>query len=206
MIKVVSFDIGGTLLVSEEEKASFGLKQLSEVVNLDYEDVRKVYKNVFQKSKGNFDELVDTFCSLLNIQKTEELLDFFKNKFNSSSKITVKEENISLLKKIKSMGYKIILFSNNCCLIPEIDKEVLNCVDDVFYSYELGFTKNDDEAYKIIEKKLNCFPEEFLHIGDNLKSDYLKPKENGWNAIFFGEKKQDIESIQNLDDVLKYLT
>lgn len=206
MIKVVSFDIGGTLLVGTEENASFSLKNLSEVVKLPYEDVRKAYKDVFQKSKGSFDELVESFCSILNISKSEELLEFFKNKFNITDNLKVSSENIDLLKKIKSMGYKIILFSNNCCLLPEIDKKVLNYVDGTFYSYELGFTKNDDEAYRIVEKELNCLPEEFLHIGDNLKSDYLKPKENGWNAILFGESKEDIQTIQKLDEVIKYLS
>lgn len=58
-------------------------------------------------------------------------------------------------------------------------KDLFNLVDDVFYSYELGFTNEDKESYAFVLKKLNIKSEEILHIGNTLKSDYFKPFENG---------------------------
>ena len=58
-------------------------------------------------------------------------------------------------------------------------KDLFNLVDDVFYSYELGFTNEDKESYAFVLEKLNVKSEKILHIGNTLKSDYLKSFENG---------------------------
>ena len=105
------------------------------------------------------------------------------------------------------MGYKIIFFSNSCCLSNNnINSEVLNIIDSIFYSYDLGYTKSDSESYRYIEKVLGNDSNEFLHIGDTLSSDYIKPLENGWNALYYGDiDNEDVISIKNLAEVLFYL-
>ena len=70
---------------------------------------------------------------------------------------------------------------------------------------DLGYTKNESESYKIVEKKMNCNPEEFIHVGDNLKADYYSPIENGWNALYYGETTEDVVSITSLNEVIDYL-
>lgn len=68
MIKVVSFDIGGTLLEdSHDNPNNYNLKELAKIVNIPYENVRDVYKNVFQKSNGTLNELVGKFCNDLGL-------------------------------------------------------------------------------------------------------------------------------------------
>ena len=207
MIKVVSFDIGGTLLKENNDIANnYSIKELTKLLDLPYEKVRDTYKDVFQKQNGTFKELTDKFCKILNINKSDELITFFKNKFAiSDGKIL--PEDVELLKEIKRRGYKIILFSNNCCLIKSNLKKTLDgIVDDIFYSYDLGYTKSDKESYQIIENKLGCKPEEFLHIGDTLKSDYSKPIQYGWHAIYFGKSDDlSIKIITKLNEILEYL-
>ena len=44
-------------------------------------------------------------------------------------------------------------------------KDLFNLVDDVFYSYELGFTKDDKESYAFVLEKLNVKSKEILQIG-----------------------------------------
>ena len=52
MIKIISFDIGGTLLEDiEDNSKSYNLKELTKIVNMPYENVRDAYKNVFQNQK-----------------------------------------------------------------------------------------------------------------------------------------------------------
>ena len=111
MIKVISFDIGGTLIEDNNDTFDkYNLKSLAKLVNLDYNNVRLVYKDIFQKTKGTFDELVDNFCNKLNIEKTDELIDFFNNKFNSntSSISTDKIEFIILIKYIILLTWVIL--------------------------------------------------------------------------------------------------
>lgn len=207
MIKVISFDIGGTLL--EESNASsnnYNLKNLSELVNMPYDKVRDVYKNVYQKSKGTFEELLNKFCSNLEISNTCELNNFFKNKFSNNNLSTISKDKINLIKRLKENGYKVILFSNSCCLLNnDAIKEIYGLVDNIFYSYDIGYTKDDKESYNYIENVLNIKSNEILHIGDTLKSDYLKPIENGWNALYYGNNIDDVKSINNLCELDNYL-
>ena len=203
MIKVVSFDIGGTLRTSTKD--IYSLRELSKLLNIDYNLVRNAYKNVYQKSKGTFEEQLDKFTSIFGIKPTSELVIFLKNKFTSNDG-EVTPDKIELIKKLKELGYKVILFSNTSNLFTsKLPDELVNSVDEMFYSYDLGYTKNESESYKIVEKKMNYNPDEFIHIGDTLKADYYSPIENGWNALYYGETTEDVVSITSLDEVIDYL-
>lgn len=204
MIKVVSFDIGGTLLEdSHDNPNNYNLKELTKVVNMPYENVRDVYKNVFQKSKGTLDELVEKFCNDLGISNTENLNNFFVGKFsNNNTNSTISNDKITLIRDLKEKGYKVILFSNSCCLINnDAIKEIYDLVDGVFYSFDIGYTKDDKQSYRYIEKVLNVEPTEILHIGDTLKSDYIKPIENDWNALYYGSS--DDKSVNYISSLLE---
>lgn len=204
MIKVVSFDIGGTLLEdSHDNPNNYGLKELAKIVNMPYENVRDVYKNVFQKSNGTLNELVGKFCNDLSISNTENLNNFFIGKFSDNNiNNTISNDKITLIRDLKENGYKVILFSNSCCLLNnDAIKEIYDLVDGVFYSYDIGYTKDDKESYQYVEKTLNVKPTEILHIGDTLKSDYLKPVENGWNALFYGVS--DDESVNCISSLME---
>ena len=211
MIKVVSFDIGGTLLKNEGlgSNNQYGLKELTKILNLPYENVRDAYKDVFQKTKGNFNELVENFCNRLEIKSNKQIIDFFHNKFFiESKKQGILSDDISLIKNLKSNGYKVILFSNSCCLLNnDVITEVLDYIDNIFYSYDIGYTKDDEESYKYIEKVMKVKPNEILHIGDTLKSDYYMPKKHGWNVLYYGNcDKADVKSIEFLTDLINILS
>lgn len=78
MIKVISFDIGGTLLKNEDNanQSQYGLKELTKLLNLPYENVRDAYKEVFQKTKGSFNELISNFCNRLGIKSNQTIINF----------------------------------------------------------------------------------------------------------------------------------
>lgn len=211
MIKVISFDIGGTLLKNEGlgSNNQYGLKELTKILNLPYENVRDAYKDVFQKTKGNFNELISKFCNRLGIKSNQTIIDFFHNKFFiESKKQVILSDDVSLIKSLKSNGYKVILFSNSCCLLNnDAINEILDYVDNIFYSYDIGYTKDDLESYKYIEKVMKVKPNEILHIGDTLKSDYYMPKEHGWNVLYYGDcDKADVKSIEFLTDLINILS
>ena len=204
MIKVISFDIGGTLLLSENNK-DYNLKSLANLVNVEYSKVRIAYKEIFQKKKANFEALEKLFCERLEIPLTIELHEFFINKFFSSeTEVYINLEIANLIKKLKKQGYVIILFSNSCCLIEnKIDTNLLNNIDYIFYSYDLGYTKSDKESYRLIEKQLGYNSNQFLHIGDTYSSDYLKPKENGWEAFLYDNKEKKTENLEKIYSLIK---
>ena len=170
---------------------------------MPYEIVRKSYKKVFQKEKGSFSELVNMFCKELNISVSDDINNFFINKFKKND-TKINDDTIMLLNELKKKGYKIILFSNCCCLDQNISSDIFSIVDDVFYSFNIGYTKEESESYDYIEKKLGYNPNEFLHIGDTFFSDYICPQKNGWNALYYGSK-DNVKCISKLNDVLEYV-
>lgn len=207
MIKVISFDIGGTLLTSKSID-EYTLKKLTELLDSPYEKVRSAYKNVFQKKKGSLNALVNYFCDELDIEINDKILSFFQEKFSSKNNEYVLEENIeTLIEKIKEKGFKIILLSNSCCLIKNsFSDNLLKNIDEIFYSYDYGYTKDEEEFYKIVQEKLNCKAEEILHVGDTLKSDYILPKKFGWNAIYYGEiDDPQVQSINELNEIINIM-
>lgn len=205
MIKVVSFDIGGTILKGPNNE-NYTNKTLASLINKDYNLIKKAYKNIFQKQKGSFDELVNEFCKVINYQRDKVIDEFFHHKFNLNEGI-IDKEDIKVIKKLKDNGYKIILLSNSCCLYKNaLTDDLLSLVDHVFYSYNLGYTKEDNEIYRIVEETLGNKPFEILHIGDTILSDYLKPRENGWNTLYYGNKQDNnINSINDLNEIFNYL-
>lgn len=203
MIKVVSFDIGGTL-IKEEGDYGYSINDLALLVDKDKKLVKKCYKDIFQKEKGSFDELVNKFADAIDYKRNDKLDNFFLKKFNDSSSIT--DEARNAIELVHNLGYRIILFSNSCCLIKNtIPKEILKLIEHVYYSFDLGYTKSDKEAYKTIVDDLNVKPDEILHVGDIYSSDYLSPKENGFNALFYGETEENVDKITNLLDIVNYL-
>ena len=207
MYKVISFDIGGTL-IDTESNDKYNMSKLVDLLSLDRENVRYAYKNVFQKRKGTLLELVTLFCNVLGIEINDNIINFFKEKFSSdNNRIIIKPKVLNVIEEIKCMGYKVILLSNSCCLFDtNLGDDIIKNVDGIFYSYDLGYTKNDDEIYKLIENKIGFKANEILHIGDTLSSDYRIPIRNGWNAIYYGERvEDDVISISSLDEILDVL-
>lgn len=49
MLKIISFDIGGTLLKNEKiSLKNYSIAELTKITGLPYETVRNAYKDVFQ--------------------------------------------------------------------------------------------------------------------------------------------------------------
>jgi len=206
MIKVISLDIGGTILFTENIN-KYGFNELAIITNKPYEEVKKCYKEIFQKQKGTLEELTMMFCNKLKIEINNEILNFFKEKFNEvNNVVTLNNIVMEFIYKLKQKNLKIILFSNSCCLMKNsLDASFISQFDDIFYSYDLGYSKEDKESYRIIEEKMGYKPDEFLHVGDTLTSDYLYPKKYGWNALYYGKNSDDlVESIITLDEVFNY--
>lgn len=207
MYRFISFDIGGTLLDTESNN-KYNLDELSNLIGLPKNIVRCAYKEVFQKRRGTLLELVTLFCNILNIELDDKIINFFKEKYSKeNNKTKINSDVLKVIQEIKNMGYKIILLSNSCCLIDTIlDDNIMKNVDRVFYSYDLGYTKSDSEIYRIVENELDCQSGDILHIGDTLKSDYIKPRENGWDSIYYGKIAQDdVISISSLTEILDIL-
>ena len=158
MIKVISLDIGGTLIdISDNLSSKYSFKELSKLVKMPYDDVKLAYKSIFQKTRGTRSELINNFCNMLKINNSIQLDNFFKKKFKKEKNI-ISNDKLNVINKLKKMGHKIILFSNNCCLLEDYFDEYYGLFDKILYSFDIGYTKNETESYRYIEKNMGYKP------------------------------------------------
>ena len=91
------------------------------------------------------------------------------------------KRNIGRLKKYYKNGHKVILISD-MYLDSNVLRKLLLSVDEVFsnipiyVSCEYNKTKSSGGIYKLVQEKekINC--QDWIHYGDNKKSDVLMPK------------------------------
>ena len=56
--------------------------------------------------------------------------------------------------------------------------------DGVFSSGAMGMSKRKGAIFKAIEQRFGVESQAFLHIGDDLKADFLRPRLSGWRSIW----------------------
>lgn len=73
-----------------------------------------------------------------------------------------------------------------------LKREGYNHYDNLYISSEIGLTKSSSNLYKYIIKKNNYSPQQILHIGDNLKSDYFSAKRIGIHSYKIRKYKNNL--------------
>ena len=84
---------------------------------------------------------------------------------------------------------KVILVSDMYLNIDTIKSALKNAgVDDyseLYLSSDIGFKKSNGELFDIVLQTEKIKAGELLHIGDNIKSDFIKPKEKGIQTFLY---------------------
>ena len=97
MIKAVSFDIGNTIYLASQNQTV--LNELSQILNLPLEQVKRTFRQIFNKNNGDLRELTEKFCKELKSNKFNEILFFFENLSKKSEKNKYYKKNKTKLKK-----------------------------------------------------------------------------------------------------------
>lgn len=205
MIKVISFDIGNTLYLCKY--SSMKMDIISNKYNIPKKKVMEAYKKTFQVLNEDFNIICKSFFELLNIEFNEKNLNYLKKIFISKDKKRFYIDNkiVDLLKMLKENNFTLITFSNNC-KYNHIENEIIDKYFDYkFNSFEMGYTKNSSKSFDYITKELNVARNEILHIGDNYNSDYVKPIENGLNAVLYNNNEYDCIKLENIYDLVKII-
>lgn len=179
------FDLGGVIETISPDLV------VQEMKKLGFENAEKFF-SLFQQSE---------ICTAFELGKVtkEEFISYIRDKVSqtiSSNQIVkawnanllgVNEESISILNKIRNLGYKMYILSNtNEIHFSSIQQKFYNkysyelsiLFDDVFLSFEIGLRKPDNEIYKYVLNKINLEAEQVLLI-DDLKANIESAKNMG---------------------------
>ncbi|MFX0185929.1 MAG: HAD family hydrolase [Candidatus Hodarchaeota archaeon] len=209
MLKVVSFDVVGTLLDSSFEdhvwntlipqlyarKQGINFEEAKEFIQIEYDNV------------GNRDirwYLPSYWFKHLNLDK--DPIGVFRNHIN---KVKFYPETHSVLKKL-SQKYDLIILSGTTREIIEIMIEKVRHYFKHIFSpiSDRKEIKKNAKMYEMICKILDTEPNQIAHVGDDWYSDFISPRKIGIKSFHLDRTGQKSGKfvIKDLNELEKCLT
>lgn len=164
-IKIILFDFGGVIA---SEGFIHGTLLLSKLFNKDFQSTLLIaskeaaYKTGW--ARGEVGE--EIFWKVMN-EKVDSSISMEKHRHLYLDNFVPRKQIIDLIKKLKTK-YKVGILSDQTNWIFEIDKyyDFLKYFEYRFISYEVGYSKEDNEIFEIAISKCNVPPEKILFIDD----------------------------------------
>lgn len=185
--QIISFDLFDTLVY----RPYLEPHDLFEHLEIIYQ------KKGFKDSRINAEKNV-RFYSLKEEVTIDEIYDDINEefKFIKNHELDLEFKTILLNTQIKSLlDYalslnKIIILTTDTYLDKNficklLTKHSINIFNYIFISSEFGLTKYHGGIFKEITKCLKCNPNQILHIGDNINSDYRSAIKHGFKAQYY---------------------
>lgn len=121
------------------------------------------------------------------ITNLDSLADHLIDEFKTTKCWTCAEGGDDLLRILKNRQITIGVISNFDPRLHDIlqNTNLSKSLDFVSTSYEIGFSKPDIRIFKdALDKcKLRVKPSESLHVGDDVRKDYMGARTSGWHAL-----------------------
>ncbi|MCX6713970.1 MAG: HAD family phosphatase [Candidatus Vogelbacteria bacterium] len=193
MIKAVIFDLNGVFVqsprLSDRYAREFGVPTADFLPAL-----KEVMGKVRRPGAGDSFLYWQPYLEKWGVKFNRE--EFFKHWFEAEGGNL---EMIELAKKLKARGLKLFILSNNFAERSEYYKQNFKFLDELFdkiyYSWQTGFVKSDDRAYKLVLEENNLQPEECLFFDDS-ESNIEIAKSLGMKAFIFEGKEKTQEIIE----------
>jgi putative hydrolase of the HAD superfamily len=196
--KAIVFDHGGVIELSTGGSL---MKNISDALHIPAEDFKKEYfKHNHLSNTGNIpweDMIMEVVSAFTSKEESRDSVMSVIKEYRSKSSINT--DLVALFPIIRKHGFKVAIFSNHTTSLREKLRTdgILDIVDEVVVSGEIGFQKPHKEAFDVLFEKLAVLPEEVIFIDDAPKS-LEKAGEIGYTPILFKDNKQLIADLENL--------
>lgn len=201
MLKIILFDLDGTLYTSPEVYQKFAeaaYHTYAKIKNTTIEKAKEILENRREEMKKEKGYAVPYTLALLSFGIPIEEWHRENIKFFNAGDYLKKDEKLKgVLVKLKER-YKLGVFTNNNRIQTEriIKKLGIDKLFDYIFTYEsFKLIKPDPEIFKLIIKELNVRPEECLMVGDRYYVDLVPAKEQG----------MEIYEVKGPEDIVKLL-
>ncbi len=185
-VKYVSFDVFDTLVrriipvndiynlmeITLKEKYNIEIKDFSKKRLLAEEETKNRFGNNY-----NIDQIYSMFLDKKLSQKEIDTIISLEKEYEINCTIPNKM-GLDLYHKYKNK-YKIICISDMFLDKKTITKILNNNgynIDKIYVSCEENKSKREKNLYKKVLQDLKIMPNEIIHIGDAIRSDYINPK------------------------------
>ncbi|MEK9173697.1 MAG: HAD family phosphatase [Patescibacteria group bacterium] len=198
--KAIVFDYGGVIeLAPPESKHLF--EGITELCDVPIHDFRTLYfernhlNNIHDQSQK--ETLLSVVRDLTQDKALLEKASTFIDSFEAGKVLNT--ELISLIQKLKTLGYPIALLSNyTSTLRHKLTKHTIESLfDHIIISSEVGLQKPDPEIFYRTFKALGIQPEEAIFIDDSPKS-LSTAAEVGYHPIRFIDNHRLVQELHKL--------
>jgi len=211
MIKVVSFDLDGTLVKSTYADKVWleGLPKIySKEKNIKIDQAKSYIYDLYEKVgedrkewydiewwfnkfqlKSSWQKLLDSYANYIELfPETYETLEILSKKFLLIIISNAKKEFIEI--QLQKTGIKPFF------------KHVFSSLSD------FNLVKKTPEVYKNVLKLLKIRPGEIIHVGDNFEFDFKSPQRICINSFYLNRKKskkenQVIFSLSEIENIFR---
>jgi putative hydrolase of the HAD superfamily len=225
-IKAVCFDLGDTLVYSENQ-----LSWTNNYKNALEKGFSSINKKLSEDEYNNCIEILKKYNTRINPREYEISSEKIFNEIMELMELNIKEKNIiekhffdyymknnkvfddteEVLEEIKNNNLKIgiltdVPYGSINVVIDDINKIKNNKIIDVILSsVEVGYRKPNINGYLMLSKKLGIQTDEMIYIG-NEEKDIIGANNTGITSILINRTNQDINygekyQFRNLKDM-----
>jgi len=221
-VKVVLFDLGGTLVNIDNSKDPHVMKRMLEDcgVNRSLEDVSREWVKSWERL--NFREmtrLLDEFWVQYNLTvlrnlrvelNAEKLARFIASHWWEYAKVSLYPDAQEMLPRLKEKGLKTGLVTNGLQsdtnqILPKVGLQ--GFFDVIVAADTLRKMKPDAEVFRYALEKMKATPSEAIFVGDEMETDYKGAQTLGLSVFLIDRdgKFQDksVNRISSLKDLFE---
>jgi HAD superfamily hydrolase (TIGR01549 family) len=209
MIKVISFDLDGTLVDHTNFDLYFWYKEVPRLYSEEYgvalnEAKTRVFSEYDKIGRNHVDWYDPAYWfNRFNLTASHERVI---NDLRSNVKLF--PDTLSVLGKLKK--YQLVIVTNSTKAFVKIKMEVeqLSEYFDAVFSAVDDFktVKKNSRVYLEILRKYGLNSNEIIHIGDDWEFDYLVPRQLGITSFYLDRKKEKDKSdgiVSNLHEFVE---
>ena len=203
ILKIISFDVDGTLVGSEYNNLIW-FKEIPELVakkkKISFEGSLKLVQDEYNKlGEHNLNWYdINYWISYFGLEISPDKI-FEKYE----SQVQIYPEVTPLLEELKKNFILIVITAMPCeFLIPKMKKL------EKYFKFQFSALSDfkelkNSKIYSKISKTLSIPPQQILHIGDHWEFDYLSAQKAGMNAIYLDRSntKKEKNIINSLGEV-----
>ena len=215
MIKVVLFDVGGTLIhahpsvggIYSKVAARHGVQAPAEILNERFEQAWGPAKKLGSSiEKGWWRGLVQKVFEPYTIPDGETFFDDLYDSFREPESWEIYPDVISTLDQLKEKGVRLAIASNwDERLPPLLDAlDLARHFEKKFISFDVGVAKPDRRFFQRALDDMRSDPIETAHVGDDPEEDIKGAESAGIRAYLINRKRKPINSrmISDLSEIL----
>lgn len=192
-ISTIIFDFGGVL--TTEKFFSLLAKNLSDKFGVNCEETEKRFR-ANEKAYAKGEETTEDFWKKC-FPETEVAYEDFVSEFVSFHELN--PDVLDIVRRLKSQ-YCTVLHSDNFEVLVSVikkDSRITGLFENMFFSNEIGFTKDEESSFRHILENIGKKGEECVFIDDKEKN-LVAPAKVGIHTLLFKGPEQLLIDLRAL--------